>query len=158
VSTPPLVSAFYERIWNDGDLDAAESLVAPGLSFRGSLGTELRGRDAFLEYVGSVRSALSDYHCQIVDCVAEGDGAFARMRFSGLHTAPFRGYPPTGQEVSWAGAALFHFAGGVITRVWVLGDLAGLDMLLAGQAEMRPEDSSRSAASRQETPCLSCPT
>lgn len=62
------------------------------------------------------------------------------MRFSGRHTEPFRGYPPTGQEVSWAGAALFHFADGVITRVWVLGDLAGLDTLLAGQAEMRPED------------------
>lgn len=139
MSTPTLVSAFYERIWNRGDLEAAESLLAPGLSFRGSLGTELRGRAAFLDYVRSVRSALSDYRCEVVDCVAEGDLAFARMRFSGRHTAPFRGYPPTGREVSWAGAALFHFAGGLITGVWVLGDLAGLDMLLAEQAETRPE-------------------
>jgi steroid delta-isomerase-like uncharacterized protein len=138
VSTPPLVSTFYERIWNIGDLEAADTVVAPDLSFRGSLGTELRGRDAFLDYVRSVRSTLSDYTCEIVDCVAEGDRAFARMQFRGHHTAPFRGYPPTGQEVSWAGAALFHFAGGLIDSVWVLGDLTGLDRILAGQGETRP--------------------
>lgn len=49
MSTPDLVRAFYERIWNAGDLGAAEELLASGLSFRGSLGTELQGRDAFLE-------------------------------------------------------------------------------------------------------------
>ncbi len=86
----------------------------------------------------SVRSALSDYRCEIVECVAEDDRAFARMRFSGRHTATFRGFPATGRQVSWAGAALFHFAGGVIDGVWVFGDLAGLDELLARQAEAGP--------------------
>ena len=143
MSTPPLVRAFYERIWNAGDLEAAEGLLASGLSFRGSLGAELRGRDAFLDYVRSVRSALSDYRCEIVDCVAEGDRAFARMRFSGRHTAPFRGFAPTGREVSWAGAALFRFAGEVIAEIWVLGDLARLDTLLAEQAELRPDTNTR---------------
>jgi steroid delta-isomerase-like uncharacterized protein len=134
MSTPHLVRAFYERIWNAGDLGAADRLLADGLSFRGSLGVELRGREAFLDYVRSIRSALSDYRCEIVECVAEGDRAFAQMRFSGRHAAPFRGYPPTGQQISWAGAALFRFEEGVISRVWVLGDLAGLDALLAEQA------------------------
>ena len=133
MTTPDLVRAFYERIWNDGDLGAASELLAPGLSFRGSLGAELHGRDAFLDYVRSVRSTLSDYCCEIVECVTEEDRAFARMRFSGRHTAPFRGFAPTGREVSWAAAALFRVSDGVIEDVWVLGDLAGLDTLLAGQ-------------------------
>lgn len=137
MSTPPLVHAFYERIWNAGDLGAAEELLSPSLSFRGSLGAELRGRDALLEYVRSVRSALSEYRCEVLDCVAEEDRAFARMRFSGRHTAPFRGYAPTGHQVSWSGAALFRSADGLIVEVWVLGDLAGLDMLLAEQAKLR---------------------
>lgn len=135
MSTPPLVQAFYERIWNAGDLEAAKEVLASGLSFRGSLGAELQGREALLDYVRSVRSALSDYHCEIVECVAEEDRAFARMVFSGRHTAPFRGFAPTGREVSWAGAALFRFAEEVIAQIWVLGDLAGLDRLLAEQAE-----------------------
>ena len=71
------------------------------------------------------------------------DRAFARMRFSGRHTAPFRGFAPTGREVSWAGAALFRFADEVIAEIWVLGDLAGLDTLLAEQAELRPETNTR---------------
>lgn len=143
MSTPSLVTAFYERIWNAGDLAPAAEILAPDLSFRGSLGAELRGRDAFLGYVRSVRSALSDYRCEILDCVAEGDRAFARMRFSGRHTAAFRGFEPTGQEVSWAGAALFRLVDEAIAEVWVLGDLAGLDALLAEQVGHRPESEAR---------------
>ena len=142
MSTPALVRAFYERIWNAGDLSAGAELLDASLAFRGSLGAELSGREAFLDYVRSVRSALSDYRCDIEECVAEGDAAFARMRFTGRHTAPFRGFGPTGQEVTWAGAALFRFRDGVISQVWVLGDLAGLDALLLEQAvQTAPVDS-----------------
>jgi predicted ester cyclase len=134
VSVPRLVQQFYERIWEAGDLDAAEALLAPDFAFRGSLGDALRGRAAFIEYVRGVRGALSGYRCEILDCVAEGDRAFARMRFSGRHTAPLRGHGPTGKEVHWLGAALFRFEGPAIAELWVLGDLAGLDALLRANA------------------------
>ena len=50
----------------------------------------------------------------ILDCVAEEDRAFARMRFSGMHTGLFRGYAPSGKPVHWLGAAWFRFERGVI--------------------------------------------
>jgi steroid delta-isomerase-like uncharacterized protein len=134
VTTPDLVRAFYERIWNTGDLGAIPALLAERFVFRGSLGTELRGRDAFADYVRAVRGSLADYRCEILDCVTEGDRAFARMRFSGRHAATFRGNAPTGKPVHWVGAALFRFADGVIAEAWVLGDLAGLDRLLEENA------------------------
>ena len=130
MSTPKLVTAFYERIWNAGDFGAVFDLLTEEFSFRGSLGTEIQGREAFQDYVRSIREALANYHCQILRCVAEGDAAFARMRFSGLHVAPFRGYEATGQPVHWAGAAFFQFENEAIADVWVLGDLAALDALL----------------------------
>ena len=130
MSTPKLVTAFYERIWHAGDLDAVYDLLTEEFSFRGSLGTEIRGREAFQDYVRSIREALANYHCEILRCVAEEDTAFARMRFSGLHVAPFRGYESTGEPVHWAGAAFFQFRNEAIAEVWVLGDLAGLDALL----------------------------
>ena len=102
MSTPTLVETFYSRIWNDGDLAVASELLGERFSFRGSLGSEVRGRDAFTEYVRSVRGALADFHCEILDCVTEGDKAFAKMRFSGVHVAPFRGYKPTGKSVLFA--------------------------------------------------------
>lgn len=135
MSTPPLVEAFYERIWNAGDLAAASELLSEGFCFRGSLGREMRGRDAFLEYVRSVRGALADYHCEIIDCLAAGTKAFAKMRFGGVHVAAFRGYQPTGKAVHWLGAALFCFDAGRIAELWVLGDLAGLDAVLRENAK-----------------------
>ncbi|MDF2628422.1 MAG: hypothetical protein K0R39_2253 [Symbiobacteriaceae bacterium] len=130
MSTPHLVGAFYERIWNTGDLTAVPQLLAEGFTFRGSLGSVMTGREAFIAYVLGVRTALANYRCDILTCVAEGDRAFAQMRFSGTHVAPFRGWPPTGKPVQWLGAALFRFEGGQIADLWVLGDLAGLDEAL----------------------------
>ena len=77
----------------------------------------------------------ADYRCEILACVTEGDQAFAQMRFSGQHVAEFRGYPPTGKPVQWLGAALFSFERRAIARLWVLGDLMGLEAVLkANQA------------------------
>jgi steroid delta-isomerase-like uncharacterized protein len=135
MSTPLLVEAFYKRIWDAGDLAAASELLSEVFCFRGSLGREMRGRDAFLEYVRSVRGALTDYRCDIIDCVAERNKAFAKMRFGGIHVAPFRGYEPTGKPVQWLGAALFQFDAGCIAELWVLGDLAGLDAVLQKNAK-----------------------
>jgi steroid delta-isomerase-like uncharacterized protein len=131
----PLVEAFYARIWNAGDLSAANDLLSEDFRFRGSLGPEMRGRKAFIEYVQSVRNVLAQYHCEILDCVTEENKAFAKMRFSGIHVAPFRGFPPTHKPVHWHGAALFRFENQVIAELWVLGDLTGLDALLAENAK-----------------------
>jgi predicted ester cyclase len=130
MSVPKQVEQFYQRIWNDGDFAAMADLLTVDFTFRGSLGMELQGRDAFTEYVRSVRTALGDYRCEILDCVAEGPQAFAKMRFGGIHVATFRGFPPTGRPVHWLGAALFRFTGTAISDLWVLGDLEGLDELL----------------------------
>jgi predicted ester cyclase len=130
VSTPRLVEEFYTRIWNGGDLDGVTEILDAEFTFRGSLGTELTGHDAFKSYVRSVRESLSDYHCEILACVSEGDRAFAQMLFSGRHTGSFRGHAPTGKRVHWMGAALFRLEQDRIADVWVLGDLIGLDAVL----------------------------
>ena len=135
MSTPRLVEAFYSRIWNEGDLAASLELLSKEFLFRGSLGAESRGADAFGEYVKSVRSALADYRCEILDCVMEGSKAFAKMRFSGIHAGLFRGYRGTGKAVHWLGAALFRFEGERIAELWVLGDLVGLDSTLQMNAK-----------------------
>ncbi|MGH9776592.1 MAG: ester cyclase [Candidatus Acidiferrales bacterium] len=135
MSAPSLVEAFYSRIWNEGDFAATAELLSEEFCFRGSLGAEMRGRGAFGDYVRSVRGALADYHCEILDCVAEGSRAFAKMRFSGIHVAPFRGFEPTGKPVQWLGAALFRFENRMIAELWVLGDLAGLEAVLQANAK-----------------------
>jgi len=147
MSTPNIVAAFYQRIWNTGDIDAAAELLTKDFSFRGSLGVEMRGREPFKNYVRYVRQALGDYRCEILECIAEQDRAFAKMRFSGIHRRLFRGHEPTGKLVLWHGASLFRITDGVIAELWVLGDLAGLDAELTENARTHlksgyPENSS----------------
>lgn len=134
MSTPHLVEQFYGDIWNRGDEDVAR-LLTTDFIFRGSLGTPARGHAEFLDYVRSVRGSLANYHCEILECVTEHPKAFARMRFSGEHVAPFRGFPPTGRHVDWIGAALFTFRDGLISELWVLGDLINLDASLRQHAQ-----------------------
>jgi predicted ester cyclase len=130
-----LVGEFYTRIWNAGDRSAVEELLSNGFKFRGSLGPEIVGRDRFWEIVTGVRSALSNYHCEILDCVSEGSRAFAKMKFSGRHTATFRGHQPSGLIVAWHGAALFQFEGDRIGELWVLSDTAALDAMLLSNTD-----------------------
>ena len=93
MKAPALVSAFYERIWNRGELAAIPELLAENFSFRGSLGPEMCGWEAFANYVRSVRGSLGNYRCEILGCVSEPERAFAKMRFSGIHVAEFCGFP-----------------------------------------------------------------
>ncbi len=131
-----LVASFYADIWNRGDLSFVPVLLREDFTFRGSLGAERRGHEGFSEYVRTVRGALGDYRCDILDLVCEGSRAFARMRFSGVHRADFLGHPPSGKRVEWMGAALFTSGDeGRLADLWVLGDVHGLlGQLEAGTA------------------------
>ena len=125
------VQRFYREIWERGDHAAMAELVGPDFIFRGSLGAETRGREQFGTYVDQVRGALDDYRCEILDLVAENNQVFARVLFTGIHNGPLLGFPATGRQVSWHGAALFTFENELITRLWVLGDLTTLRGQLA---------------------------
>jgi predicted ester cyclase len=126
---------FYERVWNRTDKSAIPELFHSDFTFRGSLGPTMVGCADFASYVDMVTEALQGYRCHIRDLVVEGECAFARMHFEGLHCGPFMGFAPTGKRVEWAGAALFTLRDGKIADLWVLGDLHGLHELLARNAE-----------------------
>jgi predicted ester cyclase len=136
VNLKDLVESFYADIWNRGDLSFVPKLLRDGFTFRGSLGTERKGHGEFTAYVSMVRGALDDYRCEILDLVTDDLRAFARMRFSGVHTGEFLGYAPSGKRIEWMGAALFTAAkDGRIADLWVLGDIQALTSQLRVNAE-----------------------
>lgn len=133
MSTHHLVELYYSRIWNSGD-ENMESLLTKDFTFRGSLSAPTHGHSDFLKIVRSVRGSLANYNCEILECVTEMPKSFAQMRFSGVHAADFRGFTATGKHVQWNGAALFTFQDDLISDVWVLSDLVGLDDVLRRNA------------------------
>jgi predicted ester cyclase len=125
------IRSFYEEIWNQRDKSQIPKLLHRGFLFRGSLGQVRRGHAGFESYLDSVHAALGDYRCDIEEMICEGDKAFARMRFSGIHRGELLGYPPTGRRVEWAGAAVFTFEGEKVADLWVVGDAHDLLRQLA---------------------------
>lgn len=129
-----LVQLFYANFWNQIDFGIAEEILHPEVTFRGSVGVGATGRQEVCDYVRMVTTALSGYRCEVETLIAEGDHAAARVRFSGLHVGEFLGFPPTGRQVEWIGAAFFVGHENKLCEIWVLGDLESLRVQLRSGA------------------------
>jgi steroid delta-isomerase-like uncharacterized protein len=121
-----LVHRFYDVLWNAWDDDAVAETLHPDLRFRGSLGQETVGLDQWRDYRDGVRRASPDFHNHVVDLVAEGDRAAARLVWSGTHSGPLLGVEATGRRFSYDGAAFFTSRDGMLADIWVVGDLDAL--------------------------------
>lgn len=128
------VRTFYDVMWNTCDKSVIPTLFHEDFNFRGSLGELRIGHAGFAGYVDMVHGALADFHCDIEQLIVEGDVAFARMMFSGIHRGELLGYPATGRPVKWSGAAVFTFRGERIADLWVLGDLYSLERQVRGDS------------------------
>jgi predicted ester cyclase len=120
--TEALVKRFYEDLWNRWELAAGSEILAEDLSFRGSLGAQLQGREAFDGYVEGIRRAFPDWHNGIDELVALGNRAFVRLTWTGTHTGPLGTLEPTHRRVEYVGVGLFRVAAGLITEAWIVGD------------------------------------
>ena len=129
---------FYEDLWNAWDDEAVPDVLAPDFAFRGSLGVETVGREAWRGYRDSVRAGSRDFHNELVGVVVDGDRAAVRLRYSGTHTGPLLGLPATWRPFTYDGAAFFSQDAGLLTSTWALGDLEGLWRQLAGSQHPRP--------------------
>ena len=128
-----LVRRFYAELWNAWDDDVVAEMLHPELLFRGSLGQEAVGLDAWRGYRDGVRRASGDFHNEILDLVAEADRAAARLRWSGTHQGRLLGIEATGRRFGYDGAAFFTARDGLFAEIWVVGDLEGLRQQLSRQ-------------------------
>jgi predicted ester cyclase len=129
--TRRLVHRFYERLWNEWDDDAVDSVLASDFTFHGSLGAETEGRDGWRDYRDMVRAGSSDFHNELIDLVCEPWRAAARIRCSGHHTGPLLGIDATSKSFEYDATAFFSVDGGLLTKAWVLGDRESLRQQLA---------------------------
>jgi hypothetical protein len=78
-----VVRRFYEELWNEWKLDTASEIVIVDMRFRGSLGSDLVGREQFLRYVEQVRDAFPDWHNRIDEIIVSGNRVVTRMTWTG---------------------------------------------------------------------------
>src|SRR5579859_3252916 len=70
-----LVRAFYAQVINGADTSAADNFLSPDFQYNEGV---LAGRDAFKQFLATVRVAIPDYTITIQDMIAEGEWVAVR--------------------------------------------------------------------------------
>ena len=138
-TTKEVVRRVVEGIWNQGRMELAENLFAPGFVNHDPNPGAVDDLDGFKEWVVRWRSAFPDIHVEIHDLVAEEDGVGARLTATGTHRGEFLGIPATGIPVTMKIINLYRLDGGRIAEVYRSYDLLGLGQQL-GYLEPLPEE------------------
>jgi steroid delta-isomerase-like uncharacterized protein len=122
-----VVLRFYEELWNRGNLDAADELVAPDY-----VRHDLRPGDAPPGPAGQKAvaekfwAAFPDVSLEVEALVAEGDLVVARWTMFGTHTGAWGDSAPTGRSVRFSGVNFFRIADHKIAEIWNVRDDLGL--------------------------------
>jgi predicted ester cyclase len=102
-----LVRRFYGKAWNRWDDTVVDELLAEGFAFRGSLGDEVHGRSGWRAYRDAVRSAIPDFHNEIVELIVAPGQAAARLRYTGHHQGVLLANRAAGRRSSMRGRPSF---------------------------------------------------
>src|SRR5258708_40168665 len=115
-----IVVQLYEEIFNKGDLDLADKLIAPNaVNHDPEAPPDIPGGAPGVKAVVTMlRSAFPDDHHTIEDLVAEGDKVVVRLTHSGTHQGTFLGLPPTGKQITKTSIHSFRFADGKLVEAW----------------------------------------
>lgn len=123
-----IVVQLYEEVWNCGNLDLADKLIAPqAVTHDPHLSPFAPGGPQGLKAAVTMRRrAFPDDHHTIEDLIAEGDKVVARLTHSGTHQGAFFGLPPTGKHISMTSIHIFRFTDGQLVEHWANRDDLGL--------------------------------
>ena len=96
-----LVRRFIEEVFNRGNLDAADELLAADYVDHGVPPGKYAGREGLKRSVVRQRASSSDLHFHIEEQIAEGDKVVTRLIGTGTHDRErFLGLAPTGARMA----------------------------------------------------------
>jgi steroid delta-isomerase-like uncharacterized protein len=127
-----LVRRYLEEVWSRGDVDAADAILAPDYQLRvlqGTTGHEDRvthGTQRLKQSIAMYHQAFSNLQITPQTIVAEGDRVVVEWIARATHTGSFRGFPPTGKQLGYAGITIYRVEDGKIAEELYLGDRLGL--------------------------------
>ncbi len=87
---------------------------------------EKTDRKGYLALVEELRTAFPDMDFRVEDMIAEGDLVASRNEWTGTHTGPFRGMPPSGTRVTVTAMGFSRIKDGKVVEHWGQVDFLGL--------------------------------
>ncbi|HEX8095025.1 ester cyclase [Jatrophihabitans sp.] len=120
--TRAAVTAFFERVWNEGAVEYASEFLAPDFVSHNGFGIQVVGPQEYGQSVSGFRAAFPDHHTTIEEVIVEGDRVAVRGTDRGTHAGEFMGHPATGRQVVNTWIEIFRLQGGKAVEGWVEGD------------------------------------
>jgi steroid delta-isomerase-like uncharacterized protein len=119
-----LVRRLVVEVWNAGDLDAIDELLASEwVGHAPATPEEPLGLEGFRRFVEMYRNAFPDIRFTVEDQVAEVDMVVTRWSAVGTHQGDLMGIPPSGKRAEVTGITVERFSGGKFVESWVEADM-----------------------------------
>src|ERR671921_1770592 len=114
-----------EEVYNRGNLDMADELLAPDYVDHTWPPGKYAGREGLKRSVAKQRAAYSDLHINIEEQIAEGEKVVSWVISSGTHDRErFLGLAPTGERMTMKHIFISRVVEGKIVEVWGVGDIS----------------------------------
>jgi steroid delta-isomerase-like uncharacterized protein len=126
-----VLNQFIEQLWNRGNFDLLDKLVAPRYTIHHDPGDPWEGqtlsRDEFKKRVLYSRTAFPDLCFTINEFVAEKNRVVISWYLTGTHKGDLAQVPASGKKIRLSGLTIYYFSDGKINGHWqVIDQLAFL--------------------------------
>ena len=110
-----LVRRFVEEFWNEGNMSAADELMAPEAQIHLPTGEVVNPHEA-KSFAATWRESFPDWHSTFEELIAEEDRVAERWTGRGTHLGELQGIPPTGKRVEGQGSVFYRIVDGKIVE------------------------------------------
>lgn len=123
-----------EEVWNRGNLEIVDQLIAPQYKIRHDPGDLWEGQTldltTYKDRVKMSRDVFPDQKFAIEDLVSEDNKVAVSWTFTGTQKGDLPGLPATNKKVSISGLTIYYFSQGKMIGHWqVLDKLSLLEQL-----------------------------
>ncbi len=118
-----VVRRFYEEVWNGGNLDLVEELIAPSFVNHGTGSERGSDREAFKRTIHEVRTGLKFRHT-VEELIAEGETVVARLSGQGEIEKEGPGSGTVSEVFTGMGVVIWKLHDGRMTERWAFWEPA----------------------------------
>jgi steroid delta-isomerase-like uncharacterized protein len=126
VSSTAIVQRFFLEVWNRGNLNVVDELLAPDFVDHNPAPGTPGDPNAYKATVNIFRSAFPDFTFTTDQILSEGDRVALRLTGRGTQRGVFMSLPPTNKVVSFGSMIFVRFRDGRICDQWGIFNIPGL--------------------------------
>lgn len=107
-----------EEVLNKGRISVMDEILTKDFVYHGLDFKEIRGIEAYKQFITDLRTAYPDFQVKTEDIIAEKDIVATRYTAKFTFTGKVKGIEPTGRSVEMKGVIFERFEDGKIAETW----------------------------------------